>query len=142
MDVAAVRAALGRAPANLPAVLGKTLTCSAYLPNTVNVPHFYPADVTMGYHHPNNTFNGQPVLEVVCMLLTAEEGNDVGGQQLLDAYISHPASTSIKGALESDLTLGGISRSVFVHDVDGYRLYTVGLVPYYGVRFHVQVLGG
>lgn len=142
MDLAAVRAALGAAPASVPAVLGKTLTTTGYTPNTVNVPHFYPMEATLGYHGPLNTFNGQPVFEIACMLLTAEQANDVGGQQLLDAYLAHPSATSVKAALEADQTLGGICRSVFVHDIDGYRLYTVGVAAYYGARFHVQILGG
>jgi len=142
MDVAAVRAAVGMAPASVPAVLGKKITCTAYTPNSVTVPHFFPAEVEVKYHDPRNTFSGQPVLELYGRLLTADETNDVGGQKLLDAYLSHPASTSVKAAIEADQSLGGAARSVFVHDVDGYRLYTVGTQAYYGVTFHIQVLGG
>lgn len=142
MDIVAVRAAIGAAPANVPAVLGKKLTCTAYTPNSVTVPAFFPADVEVKYHDPRNTFNGQPVLEVLARLLTADETNDVGGQQMLDYYLSHPASTSVKAAIEADQTLGGAAKSVFVHDLDAYRLYTIGTQAYYGVTFHIQVLGG
>ena len=142
MDIAAVRAALGNAPANVPAVLGKTLTCTAYTPNSVTVPCFFPVEVEVKYHDPHNTFGGQPVLEVMCRLLTAEQANDIGGQQMLDAYLSHPSSTSVKAAIEADQTLGGTAKLAFVHDIDGYRLYTIGLNAYYGATFHVLVMGG
>jgi len=142
VDIAAVRAALGRAPATVPAVLGKQITCTAYTPNSVTVPCFFPAEVEVKYHDARNTFNGQPVIEAMCRLLTAEQANDVGGQQLLDAYLSHPSSTSVKAAIESDQTLGGAAKLVFVHDIDGYRLYTVGLNAYYGATFRVLVMTG
>lgn len=142
MNIAAVRSALGLAPIDLPAVLGKTLTCSEYSPNSVTVPHFYPQEVELNYATERNTFGGQPVIQANCMVLTAEQSNDIGGQQLLDAYLSHPSATSIKAALEADQSLGGVCKSVFVHDIDGYRLYTIGQAVYFGARFRVQVLGG
>ncbi len=141
MNIASIRAALGNAPAAV--VVGPTqLVCSAYTPTSVAPPCFYPGEVQLGYATAHNTFGGQPVIEATCMLLVAPESQDQEGQALLDAYLSHPGATSIKAALEADQTLGGVCKSVFVHDVDGYRLYTVGTVAYYGARFRVLVLGG
>lgn len=142
MDVALIRAALGNTPANVPAVLGKTITCTAYTPSSVTVPAFFPAECELHYADARGTFNGQPVIDAVCRILTAEQANDIGGQQMLDAYLSHPSSTSVKAAIEADQTLGGLCKSVFVHDIEGYRLYTVGLNAYYGANFRVQILGG
>ena len=141
MNIKAVRSALGLAPAAL--IVGTTqLNCSPYTPTAVSVPCFYPAEVELDYAHQNSTFNGEPVVEVTCYVLTASEAQDQEGQALLDAYLNHTGASSIKAALETDQTLGGICKSVFAHNVDGYRLYTVGTVAYYGARFRVQVLGG
>ena len=141
MDIAEVRAALGVAPVSV--VVGSVqLNCTPYMPVAVSVPCFYPAEVELDYAHTNSTFNGEPVVEVTCMVLTAAESNDQTGQALLDAYLKTTGPSSIKAALESDQTLGGVCKSVFCHNVDGYRLYTVGLVAYYGARFRVSVLGG
>jgi hypothetical protein len=141
VNIAAIRAALGNAPANV-AVGSAQLACTSYTPTSVMVPCFYPSEVQLGYATERNTFNGQPVIEATCMLLTAPESQDQEGQALLDAYLSHPGSTSIKAALEADPSLGGLCKLVFVHDVDGYRLYTVGTTAYYGARFRILVMGG
>lgn len=143
MDLAAIRAGLANAVKQTPQVLGKSLTVTPYTPVSVNVPHFYPMEADIHYADVRNTFNRQPVFDINCLLLTAEQANDIGGQQLLDAYLSHPESAnSVKGQIEQDQTLGGLCKSVFVHDIDGYRLYTVGTQAYYGARFRIQILGG
>lgn len=141
MDVAGVRAALGMAPVSV--VVGNIqLNCTPYTPTSVSVPCFYPGEVDLDYASGKGTFNRQPVVEITCYLLVAPESNDQAGQALLDEYLTETGASSIKAALESDQTLGGVCKSVFAHNVDGYRLYTVGLVAYYGARFRVQVLGG
>jgi hypothetical protein len=141
VNIAGIRAALGNAPANV-AVGTTQLNCLPYTPTSVTVPCFYPGEAQLGYATERNTFNGIPVVEATCMLLAAPENEDQEGQALLDAYLSHPGSTSVKAAIEADQTLGGLCKLVFVHDVDGYRLYTVGTTAYYGARFRILVMGG
>lgn len=141
MNIAGIRAALGVAPEDC--VVGTAqLNCTEYTPTSVSVPCFYPGEVELDYGHMNSTFNGEPVVEVTCYLLASTEANDQEGQALLDGFLTKSGAASVKAALESDQTLGGIAKSVFAHNVDGYRLYTVGSVAYYGARFRVQVLGG
>jgi len=139
MDIAAVRAALGMAPQNVR--VGNTqLNCTRHTPNSVTVPAWYPTTVALDYASDKGTFNGEPVIEANCLVLTAPEANPEEGQALLDAYLSD-GPTSIKAALEADLTLGGVCQTLHVHTIDGYQLYTVGLATYYGARFRVLILG-
>lgn len=146
VDIKAIRAALGNAPAAIvvtnAAGVDIKLDCGEYTPTIVDPPCFYPADVSLAYADARNTFNGLPVIEVTLMLLTAPIDMDQEGQALLDQYLSHPGSTSVKAAIEADQTLGGLVKAVFVHDIDSYRLYTVGDKPYYGARFRTLILGG
>jgi hypothetical protein len=119
-----------------------SLNFYGYTPDKVAPPCFYSGEVDLAYAgDPRLTFNGEPVVEAVCMLLVSK-ADDRAGQALLDGYLATTGTSSIKAAVESDKTLAGACKTLHVHHVDGYRLYTVGTDTYYGARFRVIVLGG
>lgn len=47
---------------------------------------------------------------------------DIGSQMLLDGMLAPTGSGSVKTALESDTTLGGLADNVHVRNASGYRL--------------------
>lgn len=48
---------------------------------------------------------------------------DKGAQILLDEWISAVGAKSVKAALESDITLGGLIPGLNVQNASGYRIY-------------------
>ena len=48
---------------------------------------------------------------------------DQNGQQQLDAYLAPSGATSIRSAIESDRTLGGVVQNLVVSAASGYTLF-------------------
>lgn len=139
MDIKLIRTNLGATCDSLTPALSQTY---GYTPDSVSVPCFYPGEIDLTYANDSRlTFNGQPIAEAVAYLLTSR-ADDRRGQELLDTYLAPSGAASVKAAIEADRTLGGACKTLHVHHVDGYRLYTVGANTYYGARFRVVILGG
>ena len=131
-----LRQALGDAVASIAG-----LNHFGYTPDTISPPCFFPADITFDRTAAGGrTFGSLRGYDIICRVLTSRV-DDLSGQELLDDYLSEGTTDNIVAALESDQTLGGISKTVFVERVDGYRLYTVGAETFYGATFHISVLG-
>jgi hypothetical protein len=136
INVGLLRAGLGNSVASI----GR-LNHYGYTPNQVQPPCFFPVEVTFDLTAAGHrTFGTNRGYEVTCRLLTSR-ADDLSGQALLDKYLSEGSTDNIVEAIQADQTLGGIAASVFVHHIDGYRLYTVGADVFYGATFRVQVLG-
>lgn len=139
MDIKLIRQRLGASCDSLTPALSQTY---GYTPDSVSPPCFYPGEIDLTYAGDTRlTFNGLPVAEAVCYLLTSR-ADDRRGQELLDTYLAPTGAASVRAAIESDRTLGGACKTLHVHHVDCYRLYTVGTSTYYGARFRVVILGG
>jgi hypothetical protein len=66
---------------------------------------------------------------------------DVGAQKRLDVFLAPSGAQSVKAAIESDKTLGGLVQDVRVVSCDGYRAYTFdGRAAVLGAEWHVEVL--
>lgn len=72
--------------------------------------------------------------------LLAARSSDRGGQRILDSYCAKSGATSIKAAIESDKTLGGVVDSVRVTDWSDYGSIQVGEVVYLTVAFNVVAM--
>jgi hypothetical protein len=46
-----------------------------------------------------------------------------GGQMVLDQWLATAGANSVKAALETDVTLGGVAETLTVQSVTGYRTY-------------------
>jgi len=66
---------------------------------------------------------------------------DQAAQETLDSFLDPSGPTSIKAAIESDRTLGGIADDLRVRSADGYRVYTIAGVDVLGCQWMVDVLG-
>ena len=58
-------------------------------------------------------------------------------QNSLDAYVSSTGSSSIKLALETDKTLGGVAYDVRVTEVRNYGEIVIGEINYLSAEFNV-----
>lgn len=50
-------------------------------------------------------------------------GTDIGAQVKLDGLVASTGASSVKAAIESDKTLGGVAQSLMVGDAHGYAEY-------------------
>jgi hypothetical protein len=65
--------------------------------------------------------------------------SDIGAQKKLDQYLAPSGPQSIKQAVESDPTLGGLVHQVHVPSCAGYRQYILETATYIGAEWYVQV---
>jgi len=74
----------------------------------------------------------------VCVAIAS----DIGAQRLLDEFLATEGDRSIKQALETDTTLGGLVQSVHVTDATGEQLYAREQQggPLLGSEFTVEIL--
>lgn len=74
------------------------------------------------------------------VMVLAGSVSDIGAQKLLDPFLDPSGSKSIKAAVESDDTLGGLVESVRVTRCTGYRLYErTGQSPALGAEWTIEV---
>jgi hypothetical protein len=61
-------------------------------------------------------------------------------QRALSGYASGSGAQSVKAALESDPTLGGVADTVRVMSANGIGVYAYGDVDYLGLEFTTEVV--
>lgn len=105
------------------------------LPDAITPPTFAPIEFTINY---DQTFgHGLRMITHSCGIYVPN--NDAGHLDLSD-FLEDTGPTSIKAAIEADLTLGGTAKTLSVVSVTGaYRLYTIGGTDYLGAVFNIQV---
>jgi hypothetical protein len=64
---------------------------------------------------------------------------ELEAQKLLDAYLSPAGATSVKAAIETDPTLGGVIDDLRVTKASGYRIYRISNFEYLGCEWTVEV---
>jgi hypothetical protein len=67
--------------------------------------------------------------------------DDQDSQETLDQFIKTTGSNSMKSAIESDKTLGGVASSVRVTEVRDYGAFELNNTDLLGVEFLVEVIG-
>lgn len=140
MNISTVRDELAAAARGI-----ANLTCTGYVPDSVAEPHWYAGEVEIDV---NNAFGagGYDVARVTCRLLVSR-ADDQAGQGLLDQYLSRTGDKSIRAALNAargapgQLALNGACDDFAIDRIQGYRLYQVGEVQYYGAEIIVRVIG-
>ena len=69
----------------------------------------------------------------------AGRADERSGQNKIDGYCSPTGSGSVKTAVESDKTLGGIVQNLRVSGLSSYGSITIAEVPYLAAEFAVTV---
>lgn len=135
MDIKAIRAALANACSGI-----SGLQCCPDIPGQIIAPAWVAGEVTIDY---DRTFKGGQAAGLTEMLvkgrLYASTADTPSGQANLDSFLTPSGATSIKAAVEADLTLAGTVRTLRVERVHGYALYTVAGTDYYGAQYDVRV---
>jgi hypothetical protein len=94
---------------------------SAYMLSNPTPPavHLYPSNID--YHKAFG--NGLEPLTFEVQAFVAAASGDIGSQKNLDRFLDPGSPTSLKAALESDVTLGGLVNDLIVRSASGYRQF-------------------
>lgn len=118
------------------------LAALPFMPDSVNPPTFFVGEMEIEY---DKAF-GRALDELMatCRLLVSR-ADDKYGQQELDRFLAGSGPLSVKQALQSDPTLGGVCDALHVVRATGYGLFEFGvgndMSRYYGIEFTVRVIG-
>lgn len=74
----------------------------------------------------------------VRLFVSNVDGQD--SQETLDAYLNSSGSSSMKSAIESDTTLGGVASTCRVIEARDYGAFELNNVELLGVEFLVEVI--
>lgn len=145
MQISAVREALADAARTviLPEGIPK-LTCSGYVPDSVNAPHFFIGEYDQVFDRV--MARGMDELTFTARVLVGR-ADDRAAQQTLDAMLSGSGPASLKQAIEvargapGDYALGGLAHDLHVMRVQGYRWYEHAGSTYVGAELMIKVIG-
>jgi hypothetical protein len=101
-----------------------TLTVSAYVMNNPNPPLIWVRpnpDVLIDYH-----LAMRDGYETWHLVVQAYAGaiDDIAAQQTTDAFLASTGTSSVKAAVESDLTLGGACNGLLIRECRGYTEFS------------------
>lgn len=136
VDILAIQQGLANAADNITG-----LRAFASIPDTLNPPVFAVIEFDADYHQ---TFGSAAAGGLTEFLFTCgvfvSSGDTFTGRKALVAYLSPDGTSSIRAALSSDRTLGGVCQTLMVESVTGaFRLYEVGGTFYLGANYTVRV---
>jgi hypothetical protein len=121
---------------NLATVTG--LRASAYQPEQLNPPMAYPVLSTVNYHR---AFQGGDVIMDWVIHVVVGRYTDRTAHAAMDNYLSYSGGNSIRAALESDLTLGGVCQTLVVSSAADIRSLNSADAEFLEIQFTVQVHG-
>lgn len=129
---------------NLQSLIGTSeLQVSAYMLANPTPPtiHLYPGGQETAIEYDLAFGRGLDRWSFTVQAFVPLSSADTDSQQTLDAYIAPAGAQSVKAALESDSTLGGLVANVNVVSCTGYRVYVrEGGTPVLGAEWLVEVL--
>lgn len=145
MDITLVRERIAAAAAAVVLPAGSpSLTCTGYVPDSVNAPHFFTGEVDVTY---DLTYGrGTDELQITCRVLVSR-ADDRSAQQILNAMLSGSGPASLKAAIEAargapgELALGGAADDLHLMRVQGYRWYEHNGTQYVGAELIIKVIG-
>jgi hypothetical protein len=120
--------------ANLATISG--LRTSATVPDNPNPPIAIVEPTSVNY---DTTF-GRGLDEYLFKItVIAGRADERSGQNKLDGYCNPSGSLSVKTAVESDKTLGGVVQNLRVSGLSTYGSITIAETPYLAAEFAVTV---
>ena len=108
-----------------------------YIPDIVNPPIAIVGPVSVQYDGAFNRGHDNLIWDVVVVVGRQDEK---AAQDALDTYCEPNGTTSIKTAIESDITLGGAAISTVVTDLTSYQSLAVGEVQYLAATFRLSII--
>jgi len=120
--------------ANLATVSG--LRAYAYQPDNVNTPFAWPLLDSIQY---NGAMGGGLITHKFTVSVVVGRSAERTAQTLLDGYLSYKGSSSIRQALESDRTLGGVVQDLIVESANNISTLEANDATYLAIDFVVTV---
>lgn len=117
-------------------LLTANVRSSATLPDLVNPPFALIVPNGVTYHRAFNNALSEYTFTVTLIVGRASERS---AQNSLDAFCSATGTSSIRRAVESDKTLGGVAYDTVVTDMRNYGATTIGETTYLAAEFNVAV---
>ena len=121
---------------NLSTITGLRVNSTGTIPDNVNPPYAIVAPSSVDYHRAFNNALSTYNFSVTVVVGRVDERT---GQRNLDAYCSPSGSSSIRVAVESDKTLGGIVYDTIVTGMRNYGSVTIGENTYLAAEFDLTV---
>jgi hypothetical protein len=134
MGVSTIRT---RIAVNLATISG--LRAADTWPDTINCPAAIVVPREGTYHQSMGAVGVQQQQYDVVLLIAPVQQGLSRAQDKIDPYLDPTGSQSIKAAVESDKTLGGQATTCHVNGWSEYGQIAVNEIPYWGVRFEVEV---
>ena len=106
------------------------------IPDNVNPPYAIIAPSSVDYHR---AFNNALSTYNFTITLVVGRVSERTAQNNLDAYCSPTGSSSIRVAIESDKTLGGVVFDTIVTGMRNYGSVTIGENTYLAAEFDIAV---
>jgi hypothetical protein len=120
--------------ANLATVSG--LRAYAYQPDNVNTPFAWPLLDSIQY---NGAMGGGLITHQFTVSVVVGRSAERTAQTLLDGYLSYAGATSIRQAIESDRTLGGVVQDLIVESANNISTLEANDATYLAIDFVVTV---
>ena len=120
--------------ANLATVSG--LRAYAYQPDNVNTPFAWPLLDSIQY---NGAMGGGLITHKFTVSVVVGRSAERTAQTLLDGYLSYRGTTSIRQAIESDRTLGGVVQDLIVESANNISTLEANDATYLAIDFVVTV---
>jgi hypothetical protein len=120
--------------ANLATVSG--LRAYAYQPDNVNTPFAWPLLDSIQY---NGAMGGGLITHKFTISVVVGRSAERTAQTLLDGYLSYKGTTSIRQAIESDRTLGGVVQDLIVESANNISTLEANDATYLAIDFVVTV---
>ena len=120
--------------ANLATVSG--LRAYAYQPDNVNTPFAWPLLDSIQY---NGAMGGGLITHRFTISVVVGRSAERTAQNLLDGYLSYKGATSIRQAIESDRTLGGVVQDSIVESANNISTLEANDATYLAIDFVVTV---
>ena len=120
--------------ANLATVSG--LRAYAYQPDNVNTPFAWPLLDSIQY---NGAMGGGLITHKFTISVVVGRSAERTAQTLLDGYLSYAGAISIRQAIESDRTLGGVVQDLIVESANNISTLEANDATYLAIDFVVTV---
>jgi len=121
---------------NLSTITG--LRTSAYQPEQLNTPLAFPILNTVTFH---KAMGGGDVTMDWTITVLVGRYTDRTAFATLDGYLSYSGATSVRAAIESDKTLGGVCQTLVVSSAADISSVNAADAEFLQIQFTVQVHG-
>ena len=113
------------------------LKCYDFIPDSINVPGAVVGQLDLNF---DATFNRGFDNATCTILLIVGRMSESAGQTKLDGYLASTGSTSVKAAIEGDVTLGGAVQTLRVTNATAGSVQ-VASTDYLAYRYNVELIG-